>query len=83
MVTYTPKPSGYSYAIQTSEGYLGILMSSQGEDLSELLVWEWRTGTLRLVCLSHLLRAFIGSPVLTPLLLISTSADPNYPPSRS
>ena len=51
MITYKPKPSGYSYAIQTSEGYLGILMSSQGEDASELFVWKWRTSTLRLVCL--------------------------------
>ncbi|KAM5545949.1 hypothetical protein V8D89_000075 [Ganoderma adspersum] len=48
MVTYQPKPGRYSYAIQTSEGYLGILTSSQGEDASELLVWEWRTGTLHL-----------------------------------
>ncbi|PIL28992.1 hypothetical protein GSI_09039 [Ganoderma sinense ZZ0214-1] len=48
MVTYDPKPSGYSYAIQTSEGYLGIHMSSQGEDASELLIWEWRTGRLHL-----------------------------------
>ncbi len=52
MVTYKPKPGGYSYAIQTAEGCLGILMSSQGEDVTELLVWDWRTGTLRLVRLS-------------------------------
>ena len=51
-ITYNPKPGDYSYAIQTSEGYLGTLMSSREEDASELFIWEWRTGTLHLVRLS-------------------------------
>ncbi|KAI1790837.1 hypothetical protein LXA43DRAFT_1095058 [Ganoderma leucocontextum] len=45
MLTHKPKPGGYSYAIQISEEYLGIVMMC--ENNKELLIWEWKVGTLR------------------------------------
>ena len=51
MLTHEPEPGVYSYEIQTSEGYLGVLISSQElGDPSELVIWDWKTGKLHLVC---------------------------------
>ena len=50
MLIHEPEPGNYSYAIQITEGTLGVLMSSMDfGDPSELLVWNWETGQLRLV----------------------------------
>nr|VWO96278.1 STE12 [Ganoderma boninense] len=49
MLTHEPEISAFSYVIHILEGTLGILMSSMDfDDPSELLIWNWKTGQLRL-----------------------------------
>ena len=63
MLTHEPELGGYSYGIQISENTLGVLMSSQDfGDASELLIWDWKTGTL------HLVRAPTRSIVIVRIL---------------
>ncbi|KAI1790833.1 hypothetical protein LXA43DRAFT_1061804 [Ganoderma leucocontextum] len=72
MLTHKPKQGGYSYAIQTSEGYLGILMASQQfGDPSELLIWEWRIE----------LNAGLDSVALRPSDRIPALTPRNLPPA--
>ena len=53
MKTHKMRPGQYSYAIQTSEDYLGLLIQNFQQGESELLVWNWKNGTERLVSGLH------------------------------
>ncbi|KAI0356942.1 hypothetical protein OH77DRAFT_183926 [Trametes cingulata] len=44
VVSHLPQVREYSYAIQVSESYLGVLMTSHDGDHSEMLIWNWKTG---------------------------------------
>ncbi|OJT10824.1 hypothetical protein TRAPUB_12693 [Trametes pubescens] len=47
-VSHIPARGRYSYTIQICDDYIAILMTSGDEDHSELLMWNWKTGTRRL-----------------------------------
>ncbi|KAI0767461.1 hypothetical protein C8Q74DRAFT_1355564 [Fomes fomentarius] len=45
LIHTAPRPGDHSYAIQTSEDLLGLLVH---DEMEELLVWNWKTGSLLL-----------------------------------
>ena len=50
MLIHEPELGGYSYMIEISQDNLGVLMSNEEYgDPSELLIWDWKSGKLRLV----------------------------------
>lgn len=51
MVFRSPEPERITFAIQVCEEYLGILFIGTADDSeSVLLIWNWHTGTVELVC---------------------------------
>ncbi|KAI0372456.1 hypothetical protein BV20DRAFT_940120 [Pilatotrama ljubarskyi] len=44
LVAHVPQRGHYTYAIQVSESYVGILMTNHDGDHAELLIWNWKTG---------------------------------------
>ncbi|KAM5538775.1 hypothetical protein V8D89_007497 [Ganoderma adspersum] len=49
MLTHEPEQGRYWYEIQTSRAYLGVLLSNEDWTYpSELLIWDWEAGTLRM-----------------------------------
>lgn len=49
MLSHYPDGDNFTYAIQVSTDFLGVLFISSDEHQSELVVWNWKAGTLVLV----------------------------------
>ncbi|RPD61706.1 hypothetical protein L226DRAFT_485162 [Lentinus tigrinus ALCF2SS1-7] len=73
MLMHKLRPGQYSYTIQTSEDFLGLLIQSFELGESELLIWNWKSGTLRL----HLHGEFLPSFAFltSQYILITTFPD--------
>lgn len=69
-------PGRHSYAIQTSEDLLGLLV--RGE-LEELLVWNWKTGSLRLVRVLQL-RPVRFAHLASSMSLVNTCLPSRFSP---
>ena len=48
-LSHTPEGTEYSFAFQTSGDFVGVLFTSQGDSKNELLIWNWKKGTLEFV----------------------------------
>lgn len=57
MLVHQLRPERYSYTIQTSEDFLGLLIQGPEEVACELLIWNWKSGALRIVSGSALMLA--------------------------
>ncbi|KAH9927976.1 uncharacterized protein BXZ73DRAFT_48599 [Epithele typhae] len=52
------KLGGYSYAIQTSQHLLGVLITSDEAQFVELLIWNWKTGERKMHVIASELPSF-------------------------
>ncbi|RDX52578.1 hypothetical protein OH76DRAFT_168578 [Lentinus brumalis] len=73
MLVHQLRPERYSYTIQTSEDFLGLLIQGPEEAACELLIWNWKSGALRIHLCGEFMPSF--SFLTSRYILLTTYPD--------